>query len=162
MIFHVYVLTGNIRESWCRVQNILFQNVSVSLGFNVSLKTIVPDVVDDDVRTCHRRWWARWQWQWETLITRRENRFGSLDIVMSPTMADCIAVGVHTHLSLPVYSSHLRLSLINLINRNRIALGARFCACINARALMGAIISSRQRENLFVLYQSPFCPTRHR
>jgi len=62
--------------------------------------------------------------------------------------------GVHTHLSLPVCSSHLRLSLINLINRNHIALSVRFCVCINARALMGAIISSRQRENLFVLYQT--------
>lgn len=88
------------------------------------------------------------------LITRHENRFGSL--VMSSTMADCIAAGVHTHLSLPVCSSHLRLSLINLINRNHIALSVRFCVCINARAraLMGAIISSRQRENLFVLYRT--------
>lgn len=134
-----------------RYQNILFQNIGAAPKYFKHLM-FRNRYFPTSMQRWHRQWWARWrQWRWEMLITRHENRFGSL--VMSSTMADCIAAGVHTHLSLPVCSSHLRLSLINLINRNHIALSVRFCVCINARALMGAIISSRQRENLFVLYQ---------
>ncbi|KYQ47953.1 hypothetical protein ALC60_12912 [Trachymyrmex zeteki] len=76
-----------------------------------------------------------------------------------PPAANTTRSGV-THggqVGLPLMRRYFRLSLINLINRNRNALHERFCAYINARALMGAIISSHQRENLFVLYQCLFC-----